>query len=226
MIKKTLFLFLCGTSLNSAHAARQCEDPAVVNARVADSTENEYFAEAAVLCLMKFEKALEVSKATVAAKSAVNAAKDSATQASKQNNAMLDYKLSKDSLDRLIAQAKQAQEETAEYFDSVVWPEDFDEPEITGPDLDAYLNSDPDYKDNRDLIANVLSDFYTYIAELEAARDGSEQLEAATSGNQSTMSSLGTSSVSAKPTKAAAPAPTKKDKQRQSDITGTKPKTK
>jgi hypothetical protein len=204
MGKKILLLALVAFHPGFAEAARYCADPVEISNRARNCGDNEDFSGAAVECLEKFEKAIETQKAAMAVNMAAKGAASAKSQAGKQNNAMLDYMLSKEALNLLIDQAKKAQTETAAYYDQVVWPEDWDEPKITGPDFDAFLNSDPCYKDNRDMIANVLGDFDNYIAQLEEARDLSSNMQKATSGKETSMDSL-SAGVTAEGKKATGP---------------------
>ncbi len=205
-----------------AQAARYCDSPAVLNKKVKDCNDNEIFAGAAVECLEKFEKAVGVGKAAVTKGMAAKAKASHASQSDKQKNSMLDYALSAASLDALIKLGEQAQTETAKYYDSVVWPEDFDEPQVTGPDLDAFLNSDPCYKDNRDLIANVLEDFDSQLNQLREARDAAKTLEKAAGGRKTSLDSVGAGAVSSgKKGKLPVAKGKKKSKKDASDVTGT-----
>ncbi len=208
MFKKILIVGCFSfTTLSASAAVRYCADPADLHAKAQDCSDNELFSGAAVECLEGIEKAIEMQKAAVSANLASKGAASKANQAGKQNNAMLDYALSKDVLNLLIAQAKAAQLEAAGFYDNVIWPTDWDEPKITGKNFDAFLNSDGCYKDNRDMIASVLANFDTYIAQLEEARDVAEKMQKATSGKETSMVSLTTGVTG---TKAATGAPAAK----------------
>lgn len=172
----------------SSKADFYCADPAEVAAKVqGDCKNNEYYSEAAVFCMEKFEKALK--QAQNAAKASLAAAKAQKGQAGAQKNAMLKYNMSKDVLDSLINQAKQAQEEVLDYREQLPWGEDADEPATFGGDIDAMLNDEPCHKDNKDFLAEVAEDFDIHLAQLEDARDLAEGLESSTSGNASDATS-------------------------------------
>lgn len=183
----------------AALAARVCMNPAGPISEANSCADNLVFADAAVECLERLEGQIKAQTGALGAGLDALGSKAVGSQAGKQKNSVLDYKLSAASLDILIGMAKDAQKETAVYLDSVVWPEDSDNPEITGPDFEAFLNSDPCYKDNKDVIARVMNDFDVYIAELEEARDVSNQLEAASHRHENSLDSLGKGAVSSKP---------------------------
>ena len=113
-------------------------------------------------------------------------------QAGKHGNAVKDYQLSKATLDALIARSKGAQEEVIAYEQLLEKPEDFDEPEITGMEPEAYIASTPCHADNKRVIRNVAEDIDFIISDLQYARDLGEDLEKATSGKEANMGSVGT----------------------------------
>lgn len=203
-----------------AEAGFYCTPPDELNQNVEDCTDNDYMSEAAVLCLQKFEKSIKVAQAAVKTTTAAQNAAAKKTQAGKQNNAMLNYNFSKATLDSLIAQGKQAQEEVAFYYDDVALPEDTDEPRITGPDLQAFLDSNSCYKDNRDAIAMVLEDFDHHLSELQGARDVSQDLENATNKNETQLDTINSGQVTGGKAAAGAGVPKGKKVAPKSTITG------
>lgn len=226
LMNKYFPLFLTAILSPGFAQARFCEDPARINQQVQDCSDNERFSEAAVLCLEKFEAAISLAKGAVNAGSAMNSAASKSQQSSKQTNAKKDYQLSKATLNTLISQAKAAQEETSKYFDGVVWPEDFDNEELTG-DLDEFLKSESCYQDNRELIGKVLGNFDNYISQLIAAKEQGETLEAGTKGNEGGLTSLTQENDtvlpdSAKKKSALPPIKGRPSYRPESDISGTK----
>lgn len=204
MLAFIAYAVFSSVSPDPAQASMVCASLESLASEANDCTDNIVFAEAAVECLEKLEGAIDAQKKAVSAdmKKLGNQAKS--TQAAKQANSMLDYRLSKATLERLIGMAKDAQRETSGFLDSVMWPEDSDNPDITGPDFEAFLESDSCYKDNKDVITSVLKDFDDHIADLEKAKEVSQTLEASTQGRETSMDSLVPGTMSAKPTRAVA----------------------
>ncbi|RZA06969.1 MAG: hypothetical protein EOP11_08990 [Proteobacteria bacterium] len=228
---KHIILFSLALSMPAAAHARYCADPAKVAEQIQDCQDNERMSEAAVLCLEKFEKAINVATAAVNVGMAAKGAASKATQAGKQSNALADYQLSQAALAALIAEGQGAQEETAKFFDAVVWPEDADEPEIVGNDFEAFVNGEACYKDNRDVIGKVMSVFDNHLTQLIEAKDQSQALEAGSGKNEGKMGSLngeagnaGASSAADAKAKAGAKAPaiSGEDKRGESGISGIK----
>lgn len=224
MLAFIAYAVLLSVTLEPAKASQVCASPDSLAAEANDCTDNIVFSEAAVECLEKLEGAIDAQSKAVSASMKNIGSQAKRSQAAKQTNSKLDYRLSKATLEKLIAMAKNAQRETSGFLDSVMWPEDFDNEEITGPDFEAFLESDSCYKENKDLITNVLKDFDDHIAELEKAKEASQVLEASTQGRETSMDSIVPNSMSAKPTRVvASPDPgsgKKKPKLRKPTITG------
>lgn len=209
--------------LPATASARLCADPAQVLARASDCYDNEYVSEAAVSCIEGFEASVKAATAGMSAAQAAagKASKDS--QSARQQNANTDYKLSEATLNALLASARAARAETQVYFKNVLEPEDADEPEITGGDIDAFLNDEACYKDNRDVIQSVLDTFDEHIANLEKAKAASQSLGAGAADYRDDLNNVMPGQGVQPGTAPADPGASFKgqDQRRDSDITGT-----
>lgn len=222
LLKFSLFLFLVFYS-GSTLAASFCREPDVVTSHVNDCTENQYVSEAAVLCLKKVRDEVTAAQAAVNAGTAINSANADDNQVGKQQNASLDYQLSKVALEALILQAKAAQLEVIAYEKLLEKPEDFNEPDITGMNPSAYLKSTPCFQENKQVIRNVAEDIDYIIFDLEHARDIGDNLGAASQGNKTNMDSVTSGKASDKKIRKGPGVKKGTSKNSKSDITGTKP---
>ncbi len=208
----------------SARGASYCHEASVVAAQFEDCGDNEYVSEAAILCLQKIEAEVKSAQAVVSTSAAANAARSKKSQTGKQNNAMKDYNFSKETLDTLIARAKGAQDEVLAYEPLLKYPEDYNEPEITGMTPEAYLQNTACYQDNRNVLDTVLREMDYVIFDLEHARDVSEDLSGATNQNQSGLESVNASRAAGQTAGKGTAQKKGSSQNSQSDITGTKPK--
>ena len=209
-------------AIPSAAHARLCADPARVLAKASDCFDNEHLSEAAIECVEGFEASVKAATTGMSAAQAKAAAASKDSQAARQQNANVDYKLSAATLTALLASARAAKAETEVYFKSVLEPEDADEPEITGDDIDAFLNEEACYKDNRDVIQSVLDTFDEHIANLEKAKAASQDLGSGAASNRDEMNNV-VPGQGVQLSTPAQPGPGFKgqDERRDSDITGT-----
>ena len=209
-------------SFPASASARLCADPERVLAKASDCFDNEYISEAAIECVEGFEASVKAATAGMSAAQAKAGAASKDSQAARQQNANVDYRLSAATLTSLLASARAARAETEVYFKSVLEPEDADEPQITGSDIDAFLNEEACYKDNRDVIQSVLDTFDEHIANLEKAKASSQDLGSGAAANRDEMNNMAPGQGVQPSTAAQSGAGFKgQDERRDSDITGT-----
>jgi hypothetical protein len=192
--------------------------------RVSTCHNNAYYAEAAVLCVKKLKAAVDV--ATAAAKVALGAQVGQMGQAQKQNFNTTDrgYQLSQAALAALVAQGEQGLREVERYRSDVVFPEDYESPEINTNPV-QFLAQSPCYKENQDAISLVRKDFQRKIAELKAAQAAAGYLQNVSAGREAGVGANSTQNagrfVNRNQGGAAAPRAGGTPKSnRQSDVTG------
>lgn len=224
-----LFLFLGSAPFGflpaAAEAGFYCADPSLVRRNTGeDCMNNEYVSEAAVLCLEKLEGEIQKAKSTTTVAGAAHLAASRSSQEGREKNAAVDFGFSKETLDGLIRHARQAQEEVI-YLDQseLVYPEDYDEPEVTGMDTATYLKTTPCYGENHEVITHVLEDFDYYISDLEHARDMAADLLGNSEKNAKGLKAVGKKNSISNSSGKGPGSATKN--WRPSDISGTKDKT-
>lgn len=185
-IAALLLLFTAESSF-----ASYCASPAAFRPRVQDCDDNEYVAEAAVLCLDKLEAA--VKGATKDLQGAAGKLAQTNNQQSSQTESSGYYGLSQDKLNALLAAGQAARAEVLAYQDEVKWPEDWDNEEITGTsdkDFAEFLASEPCHNDAKQLIDRIVQEIDKHLADLGAVAAATGLKKGTTGENAKDTSSL------------------------------------
>jgi hypothetical protein len=155
--------------------AAHCHGVAELRSRVKSCYDNAFYAEAAVLCVEKFQK--EVDKATGRMSKALTEGVKKMESAQQQNFVTTgdSYQLSEDTLKRLIKQGEASKAEVAAYSEEIVFPEDLGEGE--GADE---LKGSRCYQRNQDVLRLVQRDFTQKIADLKRTRGAAKALHKST----------------------------------------------
>ncbi|MCO5144045.1 MAG: hypothetical protein M9962_13225 [Oligoflexia bacterium] len=211
-------------NISEANAAkkiiRYCADPVELYNQTEDCEDNVVFAASAIDCLEDLEKLVENARKKLDS----NLIKPSDTQQRKSHDqSKANYEMTKATLDALLKQAQMSRKEVDAYMDYFSWPEDFDSEEAVDGDPEGFLNSDPCYIENKEVLANVLSDFDNHIKSLSAASLASFGKETTSGVNAGSAESL-SQEVKANKVKGAGSIQLKGQKgpHKASDISGTK----
>ncbi|MCO5142311.1 MAG: hypothetical protein M9962_04380 [Oligoflexia bacterium] len=161
----------------------QCISREEIDQKTKDCSDNEAYAEAAVLCLNKLKDL--VDEKTKEAKSQLSSSvqehtsdtANSQTQAT-QGGAS-NYQISQDVLNELIDAAKQARSQVSNYIKDIYVPDEIAWAEA-GLDLDDILLAEPCYAENQEVLVLVEEDIYKIIDDLEASRGKSASLQSNT----------------------------------------------
>lgn len=171
--------------------ASYCASPAAFRPKVQDCDDNEYVAEAAVLCLDKLEAA--VKGATKDLRTAADKLAVTNNQQTSQTDSSGYYGLSQDKLNALLAAGQAARAEVLAYQNEVKWPEDWDNEEITGTsdhDFEEFLASEPCHHDAKTLIDRIVQEIDKHLADLGAVAVATGLKKGTTGDNAKDTSSL------------------------------------
>ncbi|RYZ95415.1 MAG: hypothetical protein EOP11_24955 [Proteobacteria bacterium] len=153
-----------------------CRPAGAVGAKVNDCEENKTFLTQAEECREALAKEVARGSAGLAALIGKGAAD---SQSANFSSTVKDYGTSAAELSRLIAVAILAAKDLDSYLDWVVLPEEVDNPDIAGPDMQKYADSVACYGENVKGIKNEIAKVVAMQGQLEAARVASGALGAA-----------------------------------------------
>ncbi|RZA09837.1 MAG: hypothetical protein EOP11_00345 [Proteobacteria bacterium] len=199
-----------------------CRPAASVGAKVNDCEENKIFLAQAGECREALAKEVAKGSASLAAIIGKGGAD---SQGANFSSTAKDYGASAAELTRLIAVAVLAAKDLDSYLDWVVLPEEVDNPDIAGPDMQKYADSVACYGENVRGIKAEIAKVVSMQGQLEAARaaSGSFGAAAAASGTNIRASQTAPAPVTGGKTSAAPAANFKGDySPGLSDISGTK----
>lgn len=203
-----------------------CASLKSVDAQVRDCEDNDVFSQAAVACLRRLEKEIKDAKASLGLSEAVQSVVGQSAQAKMFSAAGTNYADAGRKLDRLLQMGAQSIQEVMGYRQRIAWPEDWDEPEAVGNDLDAYLASSSCYQDAKKNLEGVVASMDEHMRSLAQARLALRDQQGLSGAREVGQGAVDpTKAAPLKAPKAVAPVPTVKGKNwNASDISGTEEK--
>lgn len=189
--------------------------------QVEDCSQNRVFANAAKQCQDRFTRA--VSKASHSLPELFS--KDPrANQRLGLKSSRHDYAVASLRFAELFLVAEKSVQNLRPYLDSLVWPEDAGNEQVTGVGLDAYLLRVPCFRDSKRAVDTAIAGLEKQAEELRRAKAAADFFAKSAGGHQEGMSSLTSEQLAPAP----APAPVRPGKipsvptiRRESDISGT-----
>lgn len=161
--------------------AGYCKSAAEIDAGVSSCEDNPLYATQAKLCLAELEREVKSTTATLAAAMQANQGgkQDKSLDSSKK-----DYRASEAALHQLLLRTQGTLREVEEYKKGVVFPEDFENDEVVGNDVEGFLRSEPCFNDTHDDLDAVLVKLREHEKNLLAARDISQNLKVGSATSQ------------------------------------------
>lgn len=180
MHRLPLFLitsFLLSPQTSLAKEKLYCHNIKELQASVTDCDQNEYFAEAGVLCLEALEAEVKIAKAKLSASMTARNKATKKAQGKTFDTSEGNYANAASVLAALIVRTQSTIKEVRRFAENLAMPEDADEPEVTGQSLEQYLDSEPCFSESRDVLDNVLTDLNEHLKDLQATQATSQAHE-------------------------------------------------
>jgi hypothetical protein len=214
-------IILCGgilffsTSSTHAKPPALCKPLSELQKQVENCEQNDYFTEAAILCLESFEGRVKATAALLN----LNTNAGAQSQAFQRTKAELEK--SRALAAALIAEGTLRFKEIIAYSKNIAFPEDSDNPEIVGGDFKKFLAGSQCYKRTGAVLESVMENMNKNLKNLKAA-EASLALAVGEAGARATGLDSGSVPAAAKATKAQGPKriPSGHQKPGVSDVTG------
>jgi hypothetical protein len=148
-------------------AAEFCPSFASLKKPVKSCEDNFGLGDAAMNCIEKFESAIKVGQAKLQIALKAKVANMNSQQSGSYNTTDSSYENTKRDLLLLIANGLQAKAAVSEYLSELHFPEDYEQPAVTGMSSEDYLNQEPCFSAPREVIAGSNELIGKMVADLE-----------------------------------------------------------
>jgi hypothetical protein len=207
-----LILFLAGQPA-LAGSNLFCRPLSDLRKQVQDCEQNDYFAEAGVVCMQNFQERAKTAAASLGLGTDLNAQ----NQAEQRTKTDLDR--SSKQLGLLILEGAGRMAEILDYSKNILLPEDADSPQFAGPNLRAFLSDSRCYRRAASVLEAVLEDMQRNLSKLKNAQAMLAKASGVAASRSTSLDSAGPGAAKSTRGKGGA-LPAGSDKPQTNDVTG------
>lgn len=224
-MRQPLFLLSILAISGVAEAANFCPGVSQFKRPIKSCEDNFSLGDAAMNCIEKFEASIQVGQSKVKSMLSAQVNKMKDQQSGSYQTSDASYNDAKNQLLNLIANGLQAQAAVTEYLAEMKFPDDYEQPSVTGMSSEEYLKQEPCFSAPLEVIEGSKDLIGKMVADLEKSAIAAGLKSQASQGHEANVGSLKNAPLKTGGVGDSGKAPVGK-KIRSSDITGTEEKPK